>query len=123
MTSREIKTPITEEQVKELQVGDIILISGYVLCGRDAVLPRLQKILEDGRETELGLDLHGQVMFHTAVSLAGIGPTSSNKPEIEDSIIPLSIYGVKIHLGKGRIHTETIKKLNLFNSIYVCLTS
>jgi hypothetical protein len=38
---------------------------------------------------ELAAPLSGSVIFHTAVSDAGIGPTSSNKVDIESSIAPL----------------------------------
>ena len=89
----ELMTPITEEAVASLQVGDTVEISGYILCGRDAVLPKVLKMIEDGTAEDLGVDLHGQVIFHTAVSPAGVGPTSSNKLEIESSIAPLSAAG------------------------------
>jgi len=39
--------------------------------------------------------------MHTAVSKAGISPTTSNKEDIEESIPFLAKSGVKIHLGKG----------------------
>ena len=52
------------------------------------------------------------------MSIAGIGPTSSNKIEIEDSIITLSEAGVKLHIGKGKISDATIEGLAKNNSIY-----
>lgn len=117
----QLSTPIREEEVARLQVGDTVEISGYILCGRDAVLPRVLKMIEDGTEGDLGVDLHGQVIFHTAVSPAGVGPTSSNKLEIESSIEPLSRAGVKLHLGKGELHRETIEALDRYNAIYALI--
>lgn len=111
---KEIKTPISDEIVESLAVGDMVLLSGNIYCGRDAVLPR---IISDA-ESILLKELKGSVIFHTAVSRAGIGPTSSNKLEIESSIIPLAQIGVKIHLGKGKISQNTIKELDQYNSIY-----
>lgn len=116
-----VTTPISEETVAKLQVGDTITISGYILCGRDAVLPKVQKMIEAGTEAELGLDLHGQVIFHTAVSPAGVGPTSSNKLEIEGSIEPLSAAGIKLHMGKGELHRETIAALDRYNAVYALI--
>lgn len=117
----EIFTPIPENIVEKLQVGDIIIISGYIICGRDAALPRLVKMIEEGNGNSLGIDLSGQVVFHTAVSPAGIGPTSSNKLEIENSIEPLSKAGIRIHLGKGKLHSETVEALKRYNSVYAII--
>lgn len=117
----EIYTPLTDECIAGLRVGDTISLSGYILCGRDAVLPKVLKGIEDGTIGELGVDLHGQVIFHTAVSPAGVGPTSSNKLEIESSIAPLSKAGIKLHLGKGALHKETIAALDKYNAVYAVI--
>ena len=117
----ELTTPISEEAAANLQVGDIVELNGYILCGRDAVLPKVLKMIEDGTVGDLGMDLHGQVIFHTAVSPAGVGPTSSNKLEIESSIIPLSAAGIKLHLGKGELKRETILGMEQYNSVYAVI--
>lgn len=117
----ELTTPISEEAAAALQIGDTIEISGYILCGRDAVLPKVLKMIENGTVSDLGVDLHGQVVFHTAVSPAGVGPTSSNKLEIESSIEPLSAAGIKLHLGKGELHKETVAALDKYNAVYAVI--
>ena len=117
----QLSTPISEEAAAALQVGDTVELSGTILCGRDAVLPRVLHMIENGTVGELGVDLHGQVIFHTAVSPAGVGPTSSNKLEIESSIEPLSKAGVKLHLGKGALHKETVEALARYNAVYAVI--
>ena len=117
----ELSTPIIDEDINKLNVGDTVEISGYILCGRDAVLPKVLKMIDDGSVDQLGVDLHGQVIFHTAVSPAGVGPTSSNKLEIESSIAPLSKAGIKLHLGKGQLHKETIEALDQYNAVYAVI--
>ena len=118
---KQITTPISEETAAGLMVGDEIELSGVILCGRDAVLPKVLRLIEEGRVQELGVDLHGQVIFHTAVSPAGVGPTSSNKLEIEGSIAPLSAAGVKLHLGKGKLKQETVDALEANNAVYAVI--
>lgn len=78
-------------------------------------------MVRDGTAGRLGVDLRGQVVFHTAVSPAGVGPTSSNKLEIESSIEPLSAAGIKIHLGKGALHPETVAALDKYNAVYAVI--
>lgn len=113
-----INTPIPEELIAGLEIGDQIYITGTILTGRDAVLPRIVEMISDGSIEEIPVQLRGGVMFHSAVSPAGVGPTSSNKPEIENSIIPLSEAGIKIHIGKGALKKDTVKALAEKNSVF-----
>lgn len=117
----ELTTPLSEDAISRLDVGDVVSISGYIYTGRDAVLPKIIKDGAEGRLDEMGIDLHGAVVFHTAVSPAGVGPTSSNKVEIESSFEPLSKLGVKMHLGKGAISKETVKKLAESNAVFAVI--
>ena len=116
-----LTTPLKEEQIIKLRVGDVISISGYIYTGRDAVLPKIVKAIEDGTLESMGIELQGSVVFHTAVSPAGVGPTSSNKLEIESSFEPLSKAGVKMHLGKGSISPATVRALKDNNAVFAVI--
>lgn len=119
---KKIETPFSEEAIAALKVGDVVSISGYIFCGRDAVLPRICKELESGTWEKRGIDLQGGVIFHTAVSPAGVGPTSSNKLEIEGSFETLSkLGGIKMHLGKGAIKPETVQMLVENNAVFAII--
>ena len=50
-----------------------------------------------------------------------MGPTSSNKLEIESSFAPLSKAGVKIHLGKGAISPATVQALKENNAVFAVI--
>lgn len=118
----DLTTPLTELTIRQLKVGDVISVSGYIFCGRDAVLPRICKELEAGTWDKRGIDLQGGVIFHTAVSPAGVGPTSSNKLEIEGSFETLSKKGgIKMHLGKGAIKPATVKALEENNAVFAII--
>jgi fumarate hydratase subunit beta len=114
-------TPINPVQIVDIVIGDMILINGYIYTGRDAVLPKIVSLIETGKIQDYGIDLEGSVIFHTAVSPAGVGPTSSNKYEIESSIPALSKAGVKLHLGKGSLDKKTIQALKEYNSVYAII--
>lgn len=113
-----LKTPLPQEDIDRLKIYDTVLITGKIYAGRDAVLPKVVKCIEEHSLKEHGIELQGQVVFHTAVSCAGIGPTSSNKLEIEESIRPLSENGVKLHLGKGALKPETVEALKKNGSVF-----
>ena len=117
----ELTTPFSEDAIRRLKVGDVVSITGDIFCGRDAVLPRICKELEAGTWNRRGIDLLGGVIFHTAVSPAGVGPTSSNKLEIEGSFETLSKHGIKMHLGKGAIKSLTVKALEENNSVFAII--
>lgn len=117
---KKLHTPLTEEEIIDLNVGDMVYLSGYIFCGRDAVLPKIVDEVKNGMLDD-SIDFRGNVIFHTAVSPAGVGPTSSNKLEIEANIIPLSDAGIKLHLGKGKIRDETVKALQERNAVYAII--
>ena len=117
----ELTTPISDTSISQLKIGEVVSISGYIFCGRDAVLPRICKEIEEGTWNERKIDLQGGVIFHTAVSPAGVGPTSSNKLEIESSFETMSKAGIKLHLGKGAIKPETVKTLADNNSVFAII--
>ena len=58
-TGREVRlqAPITDEQIRALKVGDVVLISGRMYTGRDAVHAHLMK-------HEPPVDLRGGVLYH-----------------------------------------------------------
>ena len=116
MNRRAISTPVDASVVATLSVGDVLEIYGTIYTGRDAVLPRLVAELE--ARTWCGPSLSGAVVFHTGVSGAGVGPTTSNKREIEGSIPALCAHGVRIHLGKGMLTPETVEELRTYGAIF-----
>ena len=113
---KKLTTPISDAQILSLDVGDQVYISGEIFTGRDAALPQLVELI---KENKLDFNIEGSAIIHTAVSDAGIAPTTSNKEEIESTIPFLSKNGVKIHIGKGMLHDDTIVSLKENNSIFV----
>ena len=111
-----LTTPISDEDLANINVGDQITISGTIYTGRDAALPQFAELIKSGK---VPFDINGMVIMHTAFSDAGIAPTTSNKEEIESTIPFLSKSGVKVHIGKGMLSDETAEALAKHNSIFV----
>ena len=79
---KRITVPLTDETVKELRIGDSVLISGVIYTGRDSAHKRLIETLEKGEE--LPVDLRGQIIYYAGPApakpgkpIGSIGPTTS----------------------------------------------
>ena len=103
-----INVPYTGPDLN-LKAGDLVELTGTIYCGRDMVLPYVVEYSDNGTLKDYGVDMEGAVIFHTAVSCAGIAPTTSSKPEIEGSIVPLSRLlppiGMFWLVGGGALYT------------------
>ncbi|EHO18903.1 hypothetical protein HMPREF9466_02026 [Fusobacterium necrophorum subsp. funduliforme 1_1_36S] len=45
-----IKTPLREEVIQTLKIGDVVKITGTIYTARDAAHARLVKLIEEGKE-------------------------------------------------------------------------
>jgi fumarate hydratase subunit beta len=115
---KKLFTPLKASDIEGLKIGDQVELYGTIYTGRDAVLPKIVRLIKEGKVSTLGVDLNGAVIMHSAVSVAGIGVTTSNKVEIESSLPVLSSAGVRMHLGKGALSPETIKAICDLGSVY-----
>src|SRR3954451_23603352 len=73
-TGREValRAPITDEQIRSLKVGDVVLISGPMFTGRDAVHAHLMK-------HDPPVDLRGGVLYHCGPVV--VKEQDSSKPQ------------------------------------------
>jgi fumarate hydratase, class I len=121
-TGREValRTPLTEEQVRALKVGDIVLISGKVFTGRDAVHAHLMK-------HDPPVDLTGSVLYHCGPVVAkdengwrvtAAGPTTSIREEPYQADI-IKRYGVRAIVGKGGMGAKTLAALKESGAVYL----
>ncbi len=115
---KKIETPVNTN-IANIAAGTRVEISGLVYTARDAIMPRIVSAIENGKVDDLPFSLKGAAIFHTAVSLSGFGPTSSNKEEIENAMAILSKAGVKLHLGKGQIKMQTIQDIAKYGALYI----
>jgi fumarate hydratase class I len=121
-TGREIslRAPIPEEQIRSLKVGDVVLISGRVFTGRDAVHAHLMK-------HDPPVDLRGGVLYHCGPVVAkegntwrvtAAGPTTSIREEPYQADI-VKRYGVRAVMGKGGMGARTLAGLKESGAVYL----
>jgi len=121
-TGREIplQAPISDAQIRSLHVGDVVLISGRVFTGRDAVHAHLMK-------HEPPVDLRGAVLYHCGPvvmkegdgwRVTAAGPTTSIREEPYQAEI-LKRYGVRVVIGKGGMGAKTLAGLEASGAVYL----
>ena len=121
-TGREIRlqAPISEEQVRSLQVGDVVLVSGEMYTGRDAVHAHLMK-------HQPPVSLQGNILYHCGpvvlknnghYKITAAGPTTSIREEPYQADI-IKRYGVRAVIGKGGMGAKTLAGLKESGAVYL----
>ncbi|MBK7926660.1 MAG: fumarate hydratase [Bryobacterales bacterium] len=122
LTGREVilTPPVSEEQIRALKVGDVVLINGEMFTGRDQVHAYLMK-------NQPPVDMHGSVLYHCGpvmlkqgeewVMKAG-GPTTSSREEPYQAHV-IGEYGVRVVIGKGGMGPKTLAALKEHGAVYL----
>ena len=108
-----LKTPISNEDLKDIKIGDVIYLDGHIVTCRDVAHRRL---IEYGRQ--LPVDINGGAIFHAGpivrkiegtenkYEMVSVGPTTSMRMEkFEKEFIEQT--GVKLIVGKGGMKENT----------------
>ncbi len=122
LTGREVSltTPLAEEQVRSLKVGDVLLLNGMVHTGRDALHHHLLS-------HDAPVDLKGGVVYHCGpVSLKrgeswfinAAGPTTSMREEPYQADI-IRKFGLRGVIGKGGMGAKTLAALKEHGALYL----
>jgi len=122
LTGREVilTPPLSEEAMRALKVGDVVLIRGEVFTGRDNVHAYLMKHPPP-------VDLRGAVLYHCGPVMLkqgdewvvkAAGPTTSSREEPYQSDI-IRRYGVRAVVGKGGMGPRTLAALKDTGAVYL----
>ncbi|MEK6673945.1 MAG: FumA C-terminus/TtdB family hydratase beta subunit [Nitrospirota bacterium] len=138
-----IKTPLTKEDVLGLKIGDMVLISGKIVTGRD----RVHKYLfnEKPKKDEIPFDLKGSILYHcgpiitkrsnklkvtsdelltqtlntdTELRLIAGGPTTSIRVEMYEPWV-IREYGIRGIIGKGGMGSKTLEAMRECGCVYL----
>lgn len=116
-----LEAPITEEQIRELKVGDVVILNGEMHTGRDA----LHKYLMDN---DSPVDLEGGVIYHCGPVMLkddegnwhvkAAGPTTSIREEPYQADI-IKKFGIRAVIGKGGMGAKTLAGLKESGAVYL----
>ena len=119
--ARRLTTPLTDEVITALHVGERVLISGAVYTARDAAHKRLVETLERG--DSLPVSLAGQIIYYVGPSptkegqvIGSAGPTTASRV---DPYTPLLLqHGLKGMIGKGKRNQAVRDALAEYRAVY-----
>lgn len=120
-----LKTPLTDEDVKRLKIGDRVLLNGVIYTGRDAAHKRLSDLLKEGKE--FPFDIRGQIIYY-------VGPTPARPGQVFGSAGPTTSYrmdayapaliekGLKGMIGKGMRSDAVKEAMKEHRAVYFAAT-
>ena len=122
LTGREVRLepPLSEEKVRALKVGDLVLINGPVVTGRDAAHHYLL-------HHDTPYDMHGAVLYHCGPVMLkennewrvkAAGPTTSIREEPYEADI-IHRFGLRAVMGKGGMGAKTGTALKEYGAVYL----
>lgn len=118
----ELTTPIAEEQIRQLKLGDIVALNGVVVTARDAG----HKLMVEQRPEFLDELLRGGVVYHCGPvvrkdgdrwSFVAAGPTTSAREEPYQAKV-IETYGLRGIIGKGGMGRSTLEACQRFGAVY-----
>jgi len=134
---KSITTPITDEAIRDLKVGDAVSLSGMMVTGRDAVHKwMMETFIKKTREPqgddlqvyeELKKLLNGSVIYHCGPVVSGLdtkdykfvaaGPTTSIREEPYQADV-MKHFNLKGVIGKGGMGAKTLKGCEETPAVY-----
>lgn len=133
----ELHTPITEEAIRALHVGDQVRIYGTIVTARDAAHKYMKDTFFHGPaipESEAGVYARlrelwqGGVMYHCGPVVSrdadgrwrfvSAGPTTSTREEPYEADV-IAHFGLRAVIGKGGMGPKTLAACQQYGAVYL----
>lgn len=124
MTEYHLKTPLKEEEIRKLDAGDIVFVSGKVITARDEAHQRAVEYYEEGKK--LPVSFKDIVLYHCGPivkktdgkwTFISAGPTTSTRMEYIEPVF-IKYFGPRIIVGKGGLKEKTLETLKEYGAVY-----
>ena len=134
---KQITTPVSDEAIRDLRVGDTVALSGMMVTGRDAAhkwmmdtfIKKTRQPQGDDLQVyeELKKLLNGSIIYHCGPVVSGLdtkeykfiaaGPTTSIREEPYQADV-MKHFNVKGVIGKGGMGSKTLKGCQETPAVY-----
>jgi len=128
MKKIELYTPMSEKNIRRLNVGDYVFLNGTIITARDLAHRRMMKYMAEKRSIPFSLE--GMALYHCGPlvkahgdewAVLAAGPTTSMRMEsFEDGII--ENLGVRLIIGKGGMGEKTREAMRRYGAAYAAFT-
>ncbi len=128
MAEYRLKTPLREEDVRKLNIGDIVYLDGIIYTGRDEVHIHALELAKEGKNPPV--DFKNMVLFHCGPlmkkygeewKVIAAGPTTSSRMNgLEPEFIER--FGVRAIIGKGGMSGPTVEAMQKHGAVYLAMT-
>jgi fumarate hydratase subunit beta len=127
---KKLATPVREEEIKKLQVGDIVYLTGEIYTARDKAHQRIIEYESTDAEAEMPIP-KGAILYHCGPlvrkksngkwEIIAAGPTTSSRM---DATTPAIIEKLRIRaiIGKGGMGIGTRSALQKYGCVYFAMT-
>ena len=118
---KNIKLPLTDDIIENLNAGDSVLLTGTIITGRDAAHKRLYELAENG--SKLPVEIYGEVIYYVGPAPAkpgyAVGPAGPTSSYRMDKYTPTLLdMGLKGMIGKGARNQEVIDSIVKNHCVY-----
>ena len=118
---KSLKTPLTNDDLKNLKVGDKVTLTGAIYSARDAAHKKIVELID--KQEKLPFDLQGAAVYYVGpapakpgYAIGSAGPTTSGRM---DAYTPLLISkGLKGMIGKGPRSAEVKQAMKQHGAVY-----
>lgn len=113
---KRIGAPLSDEDVRALAAGDVILVSGTVYAARDAAHKLLVQMLDEGEA--LPFDPSGQIVYYVGPTperpgkaIGSAGPTTASRMDAyTPRLLQIGLKGIIGKGGRGQTVREALRE-------------
>jgi len=130
MTHHVLKTPVTEDQIRQLSTGDQVTLQETLFGIRDATQIHM---FDKGRKTKF--DLNGHALIHTAPNVRKVDPSDAAPAGYEPICVGTTTsmrmerftrplieeYGARIIIGKGGLGEDSRRAFQDLGGAYLAI--
>lgn len=114
---------VSTDNLKNLKVGDRVLVTGFIYTARDAAHKRIFQMIKNGEELPFSID--GAVIYYagptpapTGLPIGSCGPTTSGRMDpYAPTLLDMGLGGM---IGKGERNEAVCEAIVRNKSVYLC---